>query len=305
MKRPARPLPCAEEAVDGQFMGVRASEKDARFLVWPLPYEKTTSYKKGTRRGPEALIDGSWGVELWDEELDRQTYLAGIHTLPAPSMPDREPAEKIFPRLEREAARLAAMTGKTVFSIGGEHSLSQAVIPPFIRRHPGLSILHFDAHADLRPTYDGSPHNHACAMYPISKLAKIVQVGIRSIAEEEAHLVDAGKVVTYPIFENRDMKRLIPKVLKHLGPKVYISIDLDGFDPAVIPGVGTPQPGGYGWFETIDLLRTVIAARTVVGVDIMELCPLKDTVTSELAAAKLVYKMMGFLLEKDARSGRR
>jgi agmatinase len=271
----------------------------ARFVVLPLPFERTTSYKKGTRQGPAALLEGSLGVELYDEELGRLTYKDGIHTLPAMRLSG--PAQRVFPRIEAEVARLAALPGKTLFCVGGEHSLSHATIPPFIRRYPGLGVLHFDAHADMRPSYEGSRYSHACAMHPISKKCRVVQVGIRSIGEEEAHLTGRGNVKTFLWHEHRDMRKLIPLVLKNLPPLVYFSIDMDGFDPAVVPGVGTPQPGGYLWHEALELFRAVIAKRCVVGVDVMELCPLKDTVASELAAAKLMYRLMGYLAVKSRR----
>jgi agmatinase len=182
-----------------------------------------------------------------------------------------------------------------LFCVGGEHSLSHATIPPFLRRYPALGVLHFDAHADMRPTYQGSVYSHACAMYPIAKKCRVVQVGIRSIGEDEAHLVDRGNVRTFLWHEHRDMRQLIPLVLRSLPSSVYMSIDLDGFDPGVMPGVGTPQPGGYLWHEALELFRAVIKKKRVVGVDVMELCPLRDTVASELAAAKLVYRLMGYL----------
>jgi agmatinase len=289
----------APQVVRGQFMGVTAPLNKARFVVLPLPYERTTSYKKGTRRGPEALIQGSFGVEVFDEELSRRTYLSGIHTLPAMRLSG--PAQRVFPRIETEVARLAAMPEKTLFCVGGEHSLSHATIPPFIRRYPGLGVLHFDAHADMRPSYEGSRYSHACAMYPISKKCRVVQVGIRSIGEDEAHLVGRGNVKTFLWHEHRDMRKLISLVLKDLPPLVYLSIDMDGFDPAVVPGVGTPQPGGYLWHEALELFRALIKKKRVVGVDVMELCPLRDTVASELATAKLMYRLMGYLAVKPRR----
>jgi len=283
----------------GRFLGVGVSLERARFVVLPLPFERTTSYKKGTKRGPAALLRGSLGVELFDEELGRQTSLGGIHTLPAMRLSG--PGRKVFPRIEAEVSRIAGMPGKTLFCVGGEHSLSHATIPPFLRRYPGLGVLHFDAHADLRPQYAGSQYSHACAMYPVSKKCRVVQVGIRSVGEDEAHLVDRGNVKTFLWHEHRDMRRLIPKVLKVLPPLVYLSMDMDGFDPAVVPGVGTPQPGGYLWHEALELFRAIIKKKLVVGVDVMELCPLKDTVASELATAKLMYRLMGYLAAKPRR----
>jgi agmatinase len=290
-----KPLVCAGEPVPGQFLGVTAPLKDARFAVLLLPFEKTTSHRKGTGKGPAALLAGSMGLELYDEELRAQTYRAGIHTLTLP--PGRQDAAAYFPLVRREVSRLLDM-GKTVFSVGGEHSLSQATIPPHLERWPGLSVLHFDAHADLRPSYEGSAHNHACALYPASRRCPVVQVGIRSVAEEEAHLVGAGKVTTFLMHEHRDVPSLIPKVLKALTGDVYLSLDLDGFDPSVAPGVGTPQPGGFLWHEALDLLRTVVQGRRVVGADIMELCPSPNDVSSELAASKLMYRLMGWLLAR-------
>lgn len=284
-------------------MGVGAPLDEARFLLWPLPYERTTSYKKGTGRGPAKCIEGSLGVELWDEEVRCQTYLAGIHTVAPIEIAPAEKAETVFPKISKRAAELLGYTGKTLISVGGEHSLSQALIPPFVEKYRGLSVFHFDAHADMRPDYEGSPHNHACAMYPISRLCPIVQVGIRSVAEEEAHLLNAGNVTTFYMHENRALDRLIPKVLKALSDTVYISIDLDGFDPATIPGVGTPQPGGFSWFEGLEIFRRVIENKNIVGIDVMELCPLQDTVNSELAAAKLIYRLMGYLRAKEMRLG--
>jgi len=276
-----------------QFLGTQTPLNRSRFLVLPLPYERTTSYKQGTARGPAALLEGSLGLELYDEELGRLTFRDGIHVLPP--APCSGPTERVFARIEATVARLAAMPGKTLFCVGGEHSLSHATIPPFIKRYPGMGVLHFDAHADMRPDYQGSHRSHACAMYPISRQCRVVQMGIRSVGADEAHLVGRGNVKTFLWHEHRDMRALLPKVLRLLPPLVYLSIDLDGFDPSVIPGVGTPQPGGYLWHEALELFRAVIAHKTVVGVDIMELCPLKDTVASELAASKLVYRLMGYL----------
>ncbi|MDD5655715.1 MAG: agmatinase [Elusimicrobia bacterium] len=293
---PIRRLRAAGPVVRNQFMGVRAPLKDARFVVLPLPYERTTSYKTGTGRGPQALLEGSLGVELFDEELRRQTYLDGLHTLRPPRLDG--PVEDCFSRVEAAVERIIGMPGKVLFCVGGEHSLSQATIPPFARRYPGLGVLHFDAHADLRDEYEGSRRNHACALYPISRSNRIVQIGIRSVAEEEAHLLDRDRVKSFLWHSHRDMRRLIPKILRLLPARVYLSIDLDGFDPAVMPGAGTPQPGGFLWHEALDVFRAVIAAKTVVGVDIMELCPLKDTVIAELTAAKLMYRLMGYLAAK-------
>ncbi len=297
---PREPLKAAGEFIDGVFMGVQAPFETARFLVLPIPFERTTSYKKGTAKGPDKTIEGSCGVELLDEETRSQTYLAGIHTLkPVPIYPN-EQAPTAFPKIEKAVEGWAALKDKTLYSIGGEHSITQALVPPYARRHPGLSIFHFDAHADMRESFEGSPHNHACAVHPLAKLCPLVQVGIRSVAEEEAHYLNTGNVRTFFAHEHPDVERLIPQVLGALTDTVYITIDLDGFDPSVIPGVGTPQPGGFTWREGLALFKAVIEAKNVVGVDVMELCPLQDNVISELATAKLIYRMMGYQLAKTS-----
>jgi len=284
----------AQEQLD--FLGIRGDKSSierARFIVLPVPYEKTTSYKKGTFYGPRALLEASGQVELYDEELGRETWKEGICTLPF--FTSEEPAERFFPRLTARAGELADLKGKTLFVVGGEHSLTQATVPAYAKRYPRLSVLHFDAHADLRSEFEGTPHNHACALYPASRLCPVVQVGIRSVGPEELENVGHGRVKTFYMHRHPDVRRLVPKVLRALTDDVYISIDLDGFDPSVIPGVGTPQPGGFSWEDGLALFRAVCGKKNVVGIDCMELCPLHDAPISEFTAAKLLYRLMGYL----------
>ncbi|XRK14833.1 agmatinase [Elusimicrobium posterum] len=186
----------------------------------------------------------------------------------------------------------------TPFYIGGEHSVSQALIDPYINKYKNLSVLHFDAHADLREEYYDDPHSHACALYPASKKVPVVQVGIRSVGSEEKQNINAGKVTTFLMHEHRDVKKLIPQVLKKLTDTVYITIDVDGFDPSVIPATGTPQPGGFGWYEGLDLLRAVIESKKIVAIDVVEAAKKKDDSTTEMNCAKLIYRLMGYLSAK-------
>lgn len=272
----------------------------ASFVVLPVPYEKTTTYMKGTFHGPRALLEASSHLELYDEEVDQETWLEGIHTLPIFS--SDEPAEIFFPKLTARVAEFATLEGKTLFVVGGEHSLTQATVPALREGVSETLGAHFDAHADMRAEHEGTPHNHACALYPASKLCKAVQVGVRSIAVEEAANLRTGNVVTFRRNAHRDVHTLIPKVLEALTDDVYISIDLDGFDPAVIPGVGTPQPGGFGWEEGLALFRAVLSTKNVVGVDVMELRPLPDAPISQFAAAKLLYRLMGYCLLQSRRN---
>ena len=169
---------------------------------------------------------------------------------------------------------------------------------PYIEAHKNLSILHFDAHADLRETFEGTPRSHACALYPASRQVPVVQVGIRSVASEEKQYCNAGKVTTFFMHEHRDVNKLIPQVLKKLTDTVYITIDVDGFDPSVIPATGTPQPGGFGWYEALDLFRAVIQKKNIVAVDVVEACQRKADPITEFNTAKLIYRLMGYLTVK-------
>lgn len=266
---------------------------DAAFVVLPVPYEKTTSYGKGTKHGPAAVQAASYQLELWDEETKTETWKKGIFT--AAPVNCALPENKFFPMLESTVEQLLAASKALPFFIGGEHSITQALLPPFIRRHKNLSILHFDAHADLRPSYEGSAHSHASAVYPASRTNRLVQIGIRSVGADERQFHNAGNVVTHLMHENLDLKKLERDILRELTDTVYLSIDVDGFDPAVMPGTGTPQPGGFMWHEAMKLFKAVCDKKKVVGVDVVEVSPVKGSNITELAAAKLIYRLMGYL----------
>ncbi|MCX5784258.1 MAG: agmatinase [Elusimicrobia bacterium] len=265
----------------------------AAFVVVPVPYEKTTSYGRGTKHGPKAVIDASWQLELWDEETKTETWKKGIFT--AGPVNCALPENKFFPALENTVERLLASTSALPFFIGGEHSITQGLLPPFIKRHKNLSILHFDAHADLRPSYEGSAHSHACAVYPASRTNKLVQIGIRSVGSDERQFHSAGGVKTHLMHENLDFKKLERDILRELTGTVYLTIDVDGFDPSVMPGTGTPQPGGFMWYEAMKLFKAVCMKKKVVGVDVVEVSPIKSTPLTEFNAAKLIYRLMGYL----------
>jgi agmatinase len=174
-------------------------------------------------------------------------------------------------------------------------------ITSYIENFKNLSVLHIDAHADLRASYLGSKHSHACALYPASKKVKIVQVGIRSISPDEAGRTNTGNVKTFLMHANRDIKKLIPKILKNLTDTVYITIDVDGFDPSVFPGTGTPQPGGLMWYDGLDILREVFKNKNVVAADLVEVSPLKNSVQTEFNAAKLIYRLFGYKSQQRCR----
>lgn len=279
-----------------QFLGIRGSRSsldDARFLVLPVPFEKTTSFQKGTFAGPAAFIAASGELETWDEEVQEETWKRGIYTLPP--FGSRSKAEAFFPDLKARVKELAAREDQTLFVIGGEHSITQATAMPFVEKYKDISILHFDAHADLRKEYEGTPHNHACALHPFIGKCPIVQVGIRSISPDEEKYCNKDGVHTFPYHANRDIPKLIERAKSLLTDRILITIDVDGYDPSVIPGTGTPQPGGFLWYDALDLFRECIKDRKVQSVEIMEILPEKHTVRTEFASAKLAYRLMGYV----------
>lgn len=280
--------------------------EDAQFVVVPADFERTTSYRKGTVAGPAEFLTASAQVEFYDEELRKETLRDTlIATIPFVSARKSESSGAYLGRLSAIIEKLVAQ-GKKVVTVGGEHTLTYAPVAAYAKHFKNLSILHFDAHADLRTSYEDNHWSHACALRrsieAVEKeggVCKVAMVGIRSIDTDEAEFIDANSnVKLFDILRHRDPHILAQQVINHLGPDVYVTIDLDGFDPAVVPGVGTPQPGGFGWYDTLDLLREVFAKKNVVGFDAMELAPIKGQVVSELAAAKLVYRLIGYASQK-------
>lgn len=282
-----------------KFMGLESKYSSlplCKFVVVPVPFEKTVCYGHGTAKGPAAVIEASTQIELWDEETKTETWELGINTQPAVNC--KGSTNTVFKNIDKTVRNL--MQYKAVpFYIGGEHTVTQALAQPYIEKYKNLSILHFDAHADLRETFEGTPKSHACALYPASRQVPVVQVGIRSVASEEKQYCNEGKVTTFLMHENRDISKLIPQVLKKLTDTVYITIDVDGFDPSVIPATGTPQPGGFMWYEALDLFREVIKHKNIVAVDVVEACQRKADTITEFNTSKLIYRLMGYLALKD------
>ncbi len=268
----------------------------AKFLVLPVPFEESVSYGGGTGKGPAAVIDASRQVELWDEELLRETCEAGIHTLPE-FKPARMKGERYLKALAEHAAELVK-EGKTLVSLGGEHSITPALVEAVRTKYPKVSVFQIDAHADLRDEYEGKKWSHACAMKRVVELGcKLAQAGIRNFSKSEVPFVDRGPVATAPAHMTRtpaDMRKAIERFLEHLTDDVYITVDIDGLDPSLVPGTGTPEPGGLTWYETLDYLRPIFAQKHVVGFDIVEVAPLEGSSVSEFVAAKLAYRMMGY-----------
>jgi len=262
------------------------SLEKARFTVIPVPHEETTSYVKGTRRGPAAILRASQHVEGFDEELGYETYKKDlIYTLNSITLKGLE-------------HRLPALIKKKKIPVilGGEHSISPVAVRVLARQHDDLSVLQLDAHADLRDSYEGKKESHACVMRRILETCPAVQVGVRNISREGWEFAqETGQIDK--IHWARKIE-LVEKIENQLSKNVYITIDVDVFDPSLVPATGTPEPGGMFWYEVLDILSRVCRDKNVVGFDVMELSPLKVCHASDFTVAKLVYKIMGYISAK-------
>lgn len=286
----------------GQFLGTTPTRSDfeaARVVLLPIPLDRTTSYLAGTRTGPKEILSASSHMELWDEETQTDVHGIGIVTLPEMALPFGMMAE-VVEEIGRVAAAIISQ-GKFPFVLGGEHTVTPPMVAALAARHSGLSVLQIDAHADLRDTFMGTPHNHACAMRRVLQVARATQVGIRSLSPEEARDLPALPTTIFYDFDMRKDENWIDRVVDSLGETVYITIDCDGLDLAIMPAVGTPEPGGLSWYEILALLRRTIASRRVVGCDLVELCPIPGLIAPNYLCAKLVYKILAYRFGGDAR----
>jgi len=281
------------------FLGIPPDLKPqgkAKAAILPLPYDLTTSYQPGARRGPLAILEASTHLETSDEELARESWQeVGIATLPAVA-PDTSGPAATMARIER-VAREVVEEGTFLIGLGGEHSVTAPLVRAVRARHPGLGVLQLDAHADLRDTFEGSPLNHACVMHRIlDDGVPIAQVGIRSLTGDERALIAERGICTVfaPEAVNEPMERWIARVLAALPDEVYVTVDLDAFDPAIMPATGTPEPGGLGWYGALALLRAIAERKRVVGFDVVELAPIAGLVAPDFLAAKLVYRLLGY-----------
>ena len=280
------------------FLGlddVHAAWDAASAVVLPIPYEATTSWGSGTRYGPDAILEASQYVELYDEELDAEPYVHGVCTLPALELSHQGPEVAVAQLRAAYDVILEAAGDRLVVGLGGEHSISSAPACAWVDRlGEDLSILQIDSHSDLRTAYHGTPWSHASVMHRVlDRTDEIVAVGIRSLTAEEAALIRERGIVTVFAEELR-RPGWIEKAVGALRPNVYITFDVDFFDPSIIPGTGTPEPGGGSWWQALDLLRAVFSERNVVGADVVELAPRAEDLASPMTTAKLVYKMIGY-----------
>lgn len=273
---------------------------EARVAVLPVPYEGTVSYGGGAAAGPRALLEASAQLEMYDEELDTCVDAVGLHTLPPVDCAGAAP-EGVMERIH--AAALGPLRdGKFLVTLGGEHSISYGVFTAqqAVRTRP-FSLLQIDAHADLRPSYQGTPHSHACIMARAHDLGlPFVQVGIRALSAEERGFLrrtglEANVFWAHTLAERPD-DGWMDEVVERLGEDVYVTLDVDGLDPTIMPATGTPVPGGLGWYTTLRLLRRVARRRRIVGCDITELAPIPGQHAPDFLAARLVYKLIGYAL---------
>jgi agmatinase len=236
-------------------------------------------------------------MELWDEEMQADVHGVGIFTLPEMEFPFAT-MEEVVREIGRVANEIIGR-GKFPIVLGGEHSVTPPVVAALAAKHPGLSVLQLDAHADLRDRFMGTPYSHACAMRRVLDYAPCTQVGIRSLSPEEAAAAATLPTRIYYDFNMRDERNWMDRVVDSLSETVYVTIDVDGFDPAIMPATGTPEPGGLGWYEALALLRRVIERRTVVGCDIVELSPIAGNVAPNFMCAKLLYKILSYRFRNE------
>ena len=288
------------------FAETNAELNKARVVILPIPYDRTTTYISGVRNGPQAIISASKQLEFYDQEIRRDIREMGIHTLDEIEPLAGGPLDMI--NAVTEVAHDLISKDKFIVMIGGEHSLSLGVIKPLKETYPYLSVLYLDAHADLRESYEGSPYSHACTARRIAEVAPIALVGVRSISEEESIYIKEEKlklismqdiVSDYNSVEAAHLWQ--DNVIEYLSDDVYISIDLDVLDPSFMPAVGNPEPGGFSWYDILSFLKRVVERKKVRGFDVVELCPIPSLKAPDFIAAKLIYKILGYIWSRTNR----
>jgi agmatinase len=284
-----------KEAINFGFLPEEHSNPDdAAIVIIPVAYDGTSTWLKGADKGPAAIIEASANMELYDIETDSQVYQKGIFT---EETIGGEISTKEMIEAVTETTKYYLEKGKFTVVIGGEHSVSIGPIKAYAKQYENLTILQLDAHSDLRDQYNGSKYNHACVMARIKEACPIVQVGIRSMDYSEKKSMDTSRVFfAKDIYDNADW---IKKVISKLSDNVYITIDLDVFDPSIMPSTGTPEPGGLFWYDVLALLKAVAAKKNIVGFDVVELCPGEENKAPDFLAAKLIYKLLSYKFELD------
>ncbi|WP_055434855.1 agmatinase [Lacinutrix algicola] len=266
----------------------------AKIVLIPVPYDGTSTWQKGADKGPEAFLNASENMELYDIETETEVYKQGVYL--ADSVTENTSPEAMVEAVHK-ATKSYIKKNKFVTIFGGEHSISIGTIRAFNEMYKNLTVLQLDAHADLRTEYEGSKCNHACAVYEASQTTNLIQVGIRSMDVIETTVMDKEK--TYFAHEMAIDDTWVDSSIDQMTENVFITIDLDVFDPSIMPSTGTPEPGGLLWYETLEYLKQVFEEKNVVGFDIVELCPNKDEKSSDFLAAKLYYKMLSYKFKSE------
>lgn len=267
----------------------------SRFVVVPVPYDLTSTYQTGARHGPSAILDASANMELYDEELQKETYRSGIYTMEALTIDARGPQHMI--RAVDRVTKKILDAGRISILLGGEHSISFGAVQAAKKKYPDLSVIQFDAHADLRDEYQGSPFSHASVARRIVEICPLVQVGIRSMSAEEAAFYRKSNIWSYSAEDVHGYKNIDKEICRHLKGDIYVTVDLDVLDPSIMPSTGTPEPDGLTWRQLLCILKAVSRKCTVRGVDVVELAPIPGMVAPDFLAAKLIYRIMGYLSE--------
>lgn len=266
-----------------------ASFDKAKVLLQSIPYDGTSTWGKGADKGFKAFLDASENMELYDIETDTEAYQKGVHILD--EINESSSPESMFQSVYHKTKGLLE-TEKFLTFFGGEHSVSIGIIKAFYEKYSDITVVQIDAHADLRKSYMGTAYNHACALHDASLHTNLIQVGIRSMDSSEKQYMNYDKC-----FFAQDIvgkQNWMEKALGQMTNNVYITIDLDAFDPSILPGTGTPEPGGLGWYESLEFLFKIFKQKTVLGFDIVELAPIPHQKTSEFLAAKLYYKLLTY-----------
>ncbi len=266
-----------------------ANRKHSRIVLLPVPYDATSTWLRGSAKGPAAIFDASRNMELYDTETGGEVYRRGIFTddhLVVPSS-----AEMMVNLVNKRVGEWLGQR-KFVVTLGGEHTVSVGAVRAHNKQYPGMSVLQLDAHADMRQEYQGSPYNHACVMARIREICPATQVGIRSLDIREKQYIEPGRM--FYAEEIRQDGNWMTEVLDTLSGQVYLTLDLDVFDPSIMPSTGTPEPGGMDWYTVLALVRRVASEKELVGFDVVELCPSKHDRAPDFLAAKLIYKILGY-----------
>ena len=267
----------------------------ASTIILPIPFDKTSTWLKGADKGPAAIIEASKYLELYDIETDSEVYMKGIFT----ANPIHAISPSVLLRKADTTVSRYLKDNKVVVTLGGDHSVSIGVIKSYAKHYKNLSILHLDAHADSRDSYEGTPYNHACVIARAREFTKnIVSVGIRSMDSSERARADRTKM--FFAHDIHDSDKWINKAVRRLTDTVYITIDLDVFDPGIMPSTGTPEPGGLGWYQIMKLLASVSNSKRIVGFDVVELCP-SEHKASDFLAAKLIYTLLSYIHANTSR----